>query len=460
MEAGYMKEYVRILSPCGILGYGFPRESFVNGVERKPDAIVVDAGSTDAGPHKLGAGCAIVSRMAMYQDLQMFVEYGLKQKIPVVIGSAGGAGAAVHVQWTLDILNDVLKDAGVTANVAVIGADIPHEAVLQAMDEKRIHPLGTNIPKLDRQTVEATGDIVAQMGHEPIIRALDTGADIVVAGRTYDPSSFAAVCIREGFDPGLAYHMGKVLECGALCAEPGTTKDCIMGTIYRDHFEVEALNPARRCTVTTVAAHTFYEKENPCILHGPGFTLNLTDCRFEPVGESAVAVYGSRYEKADVYTVKLEGARKVAYRTFVVAGIRDPLLISKIEQVETEVKQSVRTQLYRLDPDSYQMNFYNYGIDGIMGATEPDRTPGHEICVLFEALAQTQDLANTICASMRSTFLHYGYNGRKSTAGNLAFPFAPSDVPFGAVYAFSVYHLMQIADPLALFPVTCRPMPR
>ena len=106
------------------------------------------------------------------------------------------------------------------------------------------------------------------------------------------------------------------------------------------------------------------------------------------------------------------------------------------------------------------MNFLNYGIDGIMGSTEPDRTPGHEICVMFEALAETQEIANTVCSSMRSTLLHYGYEGRKSTAGNLAFPFAPSDVPFGPVYRFSVYHLMQISDPLELFPVECVQMPR
>ena len=53
-----------ILSPCGILGYGFPNESFQAALKQRPDAIVVDAGSTDAGPHKLGAGVAIVSRMA------------------------------------------------------------------------------------------------------------------------------------------------------------------------------------------------------------------------------------------------------------------------------------------------------------------------------------------------------------------------------------------------------------
>ncbi len=455
-----MKKQLRILSPCGILGYGFPKQSFLQGIARKPDAIVVDAGSTDAGPHKLGARCSIVSRVAMHQDLRLFVEYGVKNGIPVVIGSAGGAGAEAHVRWTLDILNDVLLELGVAVKVAVVHADIPHEVVIQAIEQGRIQPMGQNIPALTRQTVEETGDIVAQMGHEPIIRALETGAEIVVCGRAYDPSTFAAVCIREGFDPGIAYHMGKILECGALCAEPGTTKDCILGTIYSDHFEVEALSSQRRCTSMSVAAHTFYEKENPCILHGPGFVLDLTRCRFEQLTERTVAVYGSHLEKADACFVKLEGARQVAYRTFVIGAVRDPLLISQIQEVEEQVKKSVRSQLCLLDPSKYQMNFYNYGIDGIMGAAEPDRTPGHEICILFEALADSQDTANAVCASMRSTLLHYGYPGRKSTAGNLAFPFAPSDVPFGPVYQFSVYHLMQISEPLELFPVECISMPR
>jgi hypothetical protein len=87
-----------------------------------------------------------------------------------------------------------------------------------------------------------------------------------------------------------------------------------------------------------------------------------------------------------------------------------------------------------------------------MGKLEPVKQAGHELCVLFETLADTQELASTICASLRSTFMHYGYEGRKSTAGNLAFPYAPSDVEYGPVYEFSVYHLMPVDDPAALFP--------
>ena len=71
-----------ICSPCGILGYGFPKESFALAMKERPDAIVVDAGSTDAGPHKLGAGVAIVSRMAAKKDLSLLMQGARELNIP------------------------------------------------------------------------------------------------------------------------------------------------------------------------------------------------------------------------------------------------------------------------------------------------------------------------------------------------------------------------------------------
>lgn len=82
-----MKE-VKILAPCGILGYGFPKQSFLNGLEQEPDAVVVDAGSTDAGPHKLGGGVGIVSEDACRKDLELIITEAAKRDIPVIIGSA------------------------------------------------------------------------------------------------------------------------------------------------------------------------------------------------------------------------------------------------------------------------------------------------------------------------------------------------------------------------------------
>lgn len=438
-----MNTDIRILSPCGMLGYGFPEQSFLRGMEYELHGIVVDAGSTDAGPHKLGAGVSIVSKRAAKKDLDIIISNGVPRGIPIIIGSAGGSGAEKHVNWTLEIIREILEERGLQANISVIWADFTQEEVLKASREGRIHPLSPNIPQLDEEAIRETSSIVAQMGHEPIVEALKQGSDIIVCGRAYDPSPFAAIGIYHGKDPGLSYHLGKILECGALCAEPGTTKDGILGTITDDAFLVQSLNPERKCSPISVAAHTFYEKEHPYILHGPGFTLDLEHCRFEEPEEGIVRVTGSRYLPADKYFIKLEGARRVAYRTFVVAGIRDPILIAKLEEVEACVKEGAQ-QYYRDIPDSdYSIHFYNYGINGVLGHKEPERLRGHEIGVMFEVVAKTQELASSICATVRSTFLHYGYEGRKSTAGNLAFPFAPSDVEFGPVYEFSVYHLME-----------------
>ena len=114
--------------------------------------------------------------------------------------------------------------------------------------------------------------------------------------------------------------------------------------------------------------------------------------------------------------------------------------------------------LFRAD-DKYGVTIRIQSVDFIVPASElgnqfPEK--GDEIYAdgrVFEVLAPTQDMANMICATLRSTFLHYGYEGRKSTAGNLAFPFAPSDIPFGTVFEFSVYHLMSIPDGLCMFPI-------
>ena len=123
-------DQMKILAPCGILGYGFPKDSFFRGIEQKPDAIVVDAGSTDAGPHKLGKGVAIVSDTAMFKDLELIITEGARLGIPMVIGSAGGAGGRVHVEHTLKIIHDIIQKHGLEdLETAVVWGDIDKELV-------------------------------------------------------------------------------------------------------------------------------------------------------------------------------------------------------------------------------------------------------------------------------------------------------------------------------------------
>lgn len=451
-----MKE-IKILAPCGILGYGFPKESFLNGMAKKPDAIVVDAGSTDAGPHKLGQGVAIVSDEASRRDLELIITEAAKAGIPAIVGSAGGAGGRIHVERTLRIVASIMKEhALMDMKTAVIWADIPKPLILEKIREQKVEKLGNLVKELTEERLERSSGIVAQMGHEPIVKALEAGAKLIICGRAYDPSPFAAAAVYYGMPLSYGYHAGKILECAALCAVPGTTKDCMLGTIREDGFIIEPLSENRKCTPLSVAAHTFYEKEHPYLLHGPGVVMNLKDCRFEQYTENSVKVTGSQITEAPRYQVKLEGAIQVAYRTFVIAGVRDPMMISMLEEVEKLVEAQTREYFADIASERYQIHFLNYGINAVMGEAEPlAEEKGHEVGVVFEAIADTQELANRICSTLRSTFLHYGYPGRKSTAGNLAFPFAPSDIPFGPVYEFSAYHLMEITDEEmdTLFPV-------
>jgi len=421
---------------------------------RLPKAIAVDAGSTDPGPYYLGSGQSFTNREAVKRDLALIIEAGLDAEIPVLIGTAGGAGAAPHLSWCLEIVNDVLVELNQTARVAHIESDQMANDLITALHQHRISPLGP-VPSLTVADISESTHIVAQMGVEPVIAALKEGAQIVVAGRCYDPAVFAAVPVMQGFSEALALHMGKILECAAIAAIPGSGSDCMLGTLDADGFVLEALNPERRCTVTSVAAHTLYEKSDPRLLPGPGGVLDLTGCQFEQVDDHRVRVTGTQFAKSDQYTIKLEGAKPVGYRTISLAGIRSPDLIAQLDTVLESVKDQVFQNFGDIETAEVKLLFRCYGRDGVMGELEPMRqAQPHEIGLVIEVVAKTQALADTVCSFTRSTLLHIGYPGRQSTAGNLAFPYSPSDSSHGLVYEFSVYHLLAVDDPLTPFPRT------
>ncbi len=437
-----------VLSPTAILGYGFPESSFERGLARHPDVIAVDAGSTDPGPHYLGAGKSFTSRSAVKRDLELMLRGALAHDVPLLVGSAGGAGAAPHLAWAREIVLEIARESGSRFRMAVIPADIPKEEVRAALRLGRISPMPC-AGALSDEDIEESTHIVAQMGPEPLITALDGGAQVVLCGRAYDPAPFAAPALRAGLDPGLALHMGKILECAAIAATPGSGSDCVLATLKADCFELEALGDDRAFTTTSAAAHSLYEKSDPYELPGPGGSLDLRGTTYSDVGMGKVRVTGTRFVPAP-YTIKLEGARRVGYRTVSIAGVRDPILIGQIGQV----LETVRKQVLDSTRSDARVLFHVYGKDGVMGDLEPRRgETGHEIGLVIEAIHRDQAEADSVCSLVRSTLLHFGYPGRISTAGNLALLYSPSDIPCGEVYEFSVYHLMRVDDPTSLFPV-------
>ena len=155
----------------------------------------------------------------------------------------------------------------------------------------------------------------------------------------------------------------------------------------------------------------------------------------------------------DVASVKLEGAKQAGFRTISICANRDPIFISQVDDILEGLRKRTADNL-SADFD-YRLDFIVYGKNGVMGPLEPlTEITSHEICIVIDVVADTQEHANAVCSVARSTLLHYGYPGRIATAGNLAFPFSPSDVKVGPVFVFSVYGLLKGEDPLDLFPRT------
>jgi hypothetical protein len=440
---------ITILTPTGTLGYGFGAEALARGMSLGPDAIAVDAGSTDPGPHYLGSGEPLVSRFAMKRELTQLIRAGRASRVPVIVGSAGGAGSRAHVDWTLEIVREIAREEGLPLRLAAIYADIAPARVKAALARGEVRDFEAGWP-LTEAAVAATRTMVAQMGHEPIVAALERGADVVVAGRSCDDSVIAAFPIWRGADPGLAIHMGKILECGAFSAEP-FAMDVMLGTIHADHFVLEPGSDRRRASVTSVAAHTLYERENPFHQEGPGHAVDLSQCHFEPLGDRQVRVSGSRFIASDEYWVKLEGARQGGFRTVSIAGIRCPSMIPRIDDILEEARRAAHAYFA---PHELDVTFHVYGRDGVMRSLEPQRrVTSQELGLVIEVIAPDQELAHAACHQISGNLLHFHFPGQFNTSGNLAFPYSPSELDAGPVYHFSAYHLMRLASPTELFPI-------
>lgn len=435
----------RILAPTAILGYGFPVDSFMEGLRREPDLIAVDAGSTDPGPYYLGAGTSFTDERAVHRDLHHILREAVPRGIPVVIGSAGGSGAAPHLKWCGRIVRQVAKENNLSFLLGEIAADLPELFVLDALRKGRASPL-SGAPELTEQSVKETTHIVAQMGTSPIIDAHRKDCDVILAGRAYDPAPFAALPILRGYPPGLALHLGKILECGAIAANPGSGSDCAMGVLEENRFTLVSLSDERTFTRQSVAAHSLYEKADPYHLHGPGGHLDLENTVFEEMDAAGTRVRGTRFVECSPFAIKVEGARKVGYRTIAIAGIRDPGLIHQVNSVLDEVQNRVK-RTARSEGIGGELNFHIYGKNGVMGELEPEvDNVGHELGLVIESVAEREEDAHSLCSITRSTLLHYGYTDRIATAGNLALPFSPSEIDAGEVYEFSIYHLIECAE--------------
>jgi hypothetical protein len=442
---------LRSLGASGQLGYGIPTPAFEAGLARAPDMIGVDMGSIDIGPAYLGGGQMAPTRVGAKRDLRKVLRAARRLDIPLIVGSAGSAGARPHLDQTLDIIREIAREDGLTFRLAVVAADVPRAAIKQAIAASRVRPMDT-MPALTEKDVDAASHIVGQLGLEAFRRALQADVDVVVLGRACDTGIFASIPDMLGFPPGISMHMAKIVECASLCCVPGG-RDTILGVLDDDGFELESMAPNRAATPSSVAAHSLYEQADPYEIREPSGRADLRHVTYRALDDRRTRVEGATFEPTERLTLKLEGAQMIGHRALLLAGAADPRFIARHDEIFAAVTRVVHDLVCEDTPEDYRLSFRLFGVDGVRAWNEPPAHLPREGFVMGECIAPTPARAEEVVRTAKQYLLHHGYEGRLATAGNLAFPFTPPEVTIGEAYRFNVFHLMEVDDMARLFPV-------
>ncbi|MGV6847344.1 MAG: acyclic terpene utilization AtuA family protein [Marinibacterium sp.] len=441
----------RVLIPSGVLGLGFDEAALWRGVRAGPALIAIDGGSTDSGASSLGTATSKYSRAATRAEWRVLMQARAEAAVPLVIGTCGTCGADAAVDWMYEITTEIAAELGQSLKVARLYSEQDPEALAGAWDDGHITSLDP-APKVNADAIRSMSHIVALAGAEQVMAALNTGADIVLAGRTTDTAIIAALPLQNGEHPGAAWHGAKIGECGALCTTHPTS-----GVIQLDFdvsgFTVTPLADSAACTPHSVSAHMLYENADPFILHEPGGHLDLTNARYAAVEPVSVRVQGAEWIPTDNYRVKLEAARTAGYQTTLLAILRNRRYVENARVWVAKLDAFLRGEIGRrmgLAEADYALDLRLIGVEAALGDLEAAQGAPVEVGVLCIVTANSQDRATEIAKLINPFLLHYPLSDGEELP-TFAFPYSPAHTERGALYEFAMNHVLNVRDPMEPF---------
>ncbi len=449
MSSAASKSNLRVLISTGHLGTAPSNpESFHLGLASNPDYIVADGGSSDPGPVYLGEDTTLGHFVR--EELELFLTAARSKGIPLVIGSAGDTGSNRGVDEFVGMIQDIAREQRLPKfKIGYFYSEVPKAYLKKKLQSgKALTGLG-GFSDLTEAEIDQATRVVAVAGVDPFLKLLDMGADVIIAGRCGDIAFTAGPCIHHGFPPPLAYHMGKMIECASLVAEPFMGKEAIIGAITQDDIRITPYHPQQRCTIASVAGHSMYERETPYFEQALGGTLDMRECRYEQHDERTARITGAKWLPAKELRVKIEGAKKVGERYMGFVGLRDPHVVRHADDAIAWVKSAVAK---RFGQETYELYFHVFGRNGVLKELEPVReTRAHELGIVVEGLAATDALAEKITDFAVRMFFLARIPGVKGTAGTAAT--TKKTMKSSPGYVWNVNHTVPIDDAMELFPV-------
>jgi Acyclic terpene utilisation family protein AtuA len=237
-------------------------------------------------------------------------------KIITNMGAANPQGAGAEII-------KVARELGLSRlKVAVVlGDDMLHQLSSAAAHDATLMETGAPLQSLHGTVISAN----AYLGAEALVRALATGADVVITGRVADPALFLAPLIHEfGWPMGDWQKMGQgtvighLLECagqvtGGYFADPGYRDVPGLARLGFPIAEVSAdgqavitkVQGSGGCvTVATCTAQLLYEIEDPARYLQPDVVADFSRVTFTQVGPDRVQVSGaSGFERPESFKV-------------------------------------------------------------------------------------------------------------------------------------------------------------
>lgn len=446
-----MKKSTKVLVPTGCIGTGVRVDLFEQALLEKPDVIAMDGGSTDSGPHYLGTGKTKSSAAVLKAELLVYMRARAELGIPMIIGSSGTCGSDAGVDLLRDICLEVASELGQKVKIAAIYSEQNAATVIQALEDDRVLPLSPALP-CDQALIERCSRIVAAMGVEPFIHALEKGADIIIAGRATDTAVLACLPIMRGAPAGPAWHAGKILECGSLCTT--TPFDAmVMAEVDDQGFTITAIGSKASLTPQSVMAHMLYENSNPHLLVEPGGALNVEAATYTAITDKSVRVEGSVWEPNDRYTVKLEGAAPAGYQSVLLSVVRGPKYVTRFDEWLTLLDDAMRQRIEKnlsIGPADYDLQLRAIGKNAALGDLERQAGTPVEIGVMGIVTSLEESRTQDILALLNPYMLHFPLPEDKAMPTH-AFPLSPASMDRGLIYEFVLNHVMVVPDALKPF---------
>lgn len=355
-----------------------------------------------------------------------------RKGIKIVSNAAG-----VNPMACLGAIQETIRNLGLTGiKVGIVeGDDILEDldSLIESGEDFSNLSSGDSISRIRDRITSAN----AYIGAEPIVEALQLGADIVVTGRASDPSVVLAPVIYEfgwsmkDFDKLAAGTiMGHIVECGPQCTGGNFTDWRQVPDMARIGYPIiEASedgsfvvtkheNTGGLVNVETVTSQLLYELGDPNNYISPDCIADFTSLQISQAGENRVAISGIK-GRAPTPTYKVSMSYANGYKVVSTLCISGPDAIDKANVLADMVFE--RLEMHGVTIPEEDQFLELFGTNVLYKGIVPSEQQPHELLMRIGAKGSDRKTLSLL-ASEIAPLLTSGPPGITGFAGGRARP--------------------------------------